>query len=88
MEDQQSKCQVLHEQARGIVVEVLGHLKWAADSSHPVHDVAKCQECTADACGVALRTVSPLLSEENLCLIHKVVYIFNCQIKIGKKYKK
>jgi hypothetical protein len=32
-----------------------------ADSIHPVLNVAKCQECTADACGVALRTVQSII---------------------------
>jgi hypothetical protein len=81
MEGQQSKYQVLHKQATCVVVEVLGHPKRAADSSHPVLKVAKFQEYTTNACGVALRKNGKSLFNTQGCMN------LNYQVKIGKKYK-
>jgi hypothetical protein len=64
IEGQQSKRQVLLRQARVVVFKVSGHSKQETEKSRPVHDVAECQERTADAC-VELRTVNA--SDKRMC---------------------
>lgn len=73
MSDGKQSRQVLHKQARGIVFRVYQYFKSLSSAeSAPPHGagraVAKCQEQTAEACGIGLRTVQRISSEANASL--------------------
>jgi hypothetical protein len=44
MEGESHRCQVLHRQVRELVYKVFSYFKCEADTSMPVHDVAKAQD--------------------------------------------
>jgi len=48
------------KEIRYVVLQVLGYRR-QADGSGPAHDVTKCQERAADACGIVL-TIAQLIT--------------------------
>jgi hypothetical protein len=64
---------------------VYGYFKCEADSDHPIHSGVKCQEHTADACGVGLGTFQCTVNKENLILMQEEAQILSCLEKIGIK---
>jgi hypothetical protein len=59
---------LLHRQARGTVFKVFRCSKLELDNGRPVHDIAKYQERTAEACGVGLSTVKCIVNEKKCFL--------------------
>lgn len=55
MEDQGTKCHILHRQISVKVFKVSDYLKCEVDSGEPKHNVSKSEECNFDACGIELR---------------------------------
>jgi len=52
------------KEIRYVVLQVLGYRR-QADGGGPAHDVTKCQERAADACGIVL-TIAQLITKESL----------------------
>jgi hypothetical protein len=63
MEDERRRCQVVRRQARELVYKVYSYFKRESDAGMPVHDVAKAQERTAEACEKVLKVCKELLAK-------------------------
>lgn len=73
MGDKEKSRQVLHKQARHIVFRVYQFFKRESEQGTDIArgafpSVAKCQERTAQACDVGLRTVQRIASEANISI--------------------
>jgi hypothetical protein len=56
-------------------VKSFSYFKCEADAGMPVHDVAKAQECTAEACDISNGSVQKIISEGNVAIC---VFFFLC----------
>jgi hypothetical protein len=54
--------------ARIVGGKVFGYLKHEADAGMPVHNVAKAQECTAEACNISIGNVQRIISDGNVAI--------------------
>jgi hypothetical protein len=62
MESERRRRQIIHRQAREPVYKVFIYFKREADVGMPVHDVARAQELTDEACEKALEVCKELLA--------------------------
>jgi hypothetical protein len=68
MEGERRRRQVLQRQARELVYKVFSYLKREADADMPVHDVAKAQGRTVEACDFSIESVQRIINEGSVTL--------------------
>jgi hypothetical protein len=51
-----------------LVYKVFSYFKHEADAGMPVHDVAKVQERTSEACNISIGSVQRIISEGNVAI--------------------
>jgi hypothetical protein len=48
--------------------KVFSYFKRAADTSMPIQDIAKAQECTVEACDASIGSVQRIINEDNVAI--------------------
>lgn len=61
--ENRNRRMVLQTQAKEIIFRVYRYFRKEADAGRPLTDVARVQERTASACGVSIKTVQRIISE-------------------------